>query len=279
MGVYITETWLRETFRLEHGSTIAVPEDARLTPAAQGLLDDRRIIVRFGDTVSQEKAEEAKQTHSPEGGEGKHINPLTGRSDWDEPSCQMCQQPVHKKPDTLTHLDGKHLVSKNNPRLRFRGKLDTAIAHAVLVQAEFDPEKKYPVLASWIADIRSLLGYVLRAEVTGEALWPFSIGGLDEEAIHRISHNPLKHLGHDHIIPAVEQGLQVARLNLLRAQIREVEMAAAEIFIVRDFHVERPDIMAALNRLSSAVYIVMVLVLLAERGQAANMESLKHVSA
>ena len=278
MGVYITETWLRETYPLQHGSTVVLPEDARLTPAAQGLLDDRRIVVRFGDTETPEESRDDRQASSSEG-EGKRVNPLTGRSDWDEPCCQMCQQTVHKKPDTLTHLDGRHLVSKNDPRLRFRGKVDTAIAHAVLVQAEFDPEKKYPVLAAWIADIRSLLGYVLRAEVTGEVLPPLSIGGLDEEAIHKISHNPLKHLGHDHIVPAVEQGLQVARLNLLRAQIREVEMAAAEIFIVRDFHVERPDIMATLNRLSSAVYILMVLVLVAERGQAANMESLKHVSA
>ncbi len=278
MGVYITETWLRETFRLEYGSTIAVPEDARLTPAAQGLLDDRRIVVRFGDTVSREEAEKAKQTSSSES-EGKHVNPLTGRSDWDEPCCQMCQQTVHKKPDTLTHLDGKHLVSKNDPRLRFRGKLDTAIAHAILVQVEFDPEKKYPVLASWVADIRSALGYALRAEATGETMWPFLVGGLDEEAIHKISHNPLKHLGHDHIVPAAEQGVQVARLNLLRAQIREAEMSAAEVFIVRDFHVERPDIMAALNRLSSAVYVLMLLVLLAERGHATNVENLKNVSA
>lgn len=278
MGIYITETWLRETFRLEYGSTIAVPEDARLTPAARGLLDDRKIVVRFGDIVPQEKVEEAQKAPSA-GSDEKRVNPLTGRSDWDEPCCQMCQQTVHKKPDTLTHLDGKHLVSKNDPRLRLRGKLDTAIAHAVLVQAEFDPEKKYPVLASWVADIRSLLGYVLRAEATGETLWPISIGGLDEEAIHKISHNPLKHLGHDHIIPAADQGIQVARLNLLRAQIREAEMTAAEVFIVRDFHVERPDIMAALNRLSSAVYIVMLLVLLAERGQATSVESLKNVSA
>lgn len=48
-------------------------------------------------------------------------------------------------------------------------------------------------------------------------------------------------------------------LNLLRTKIREAEIAAARIYIDAGFQVIRPDIMQALNRLSSAAYVLMVM--------------------
>ena len=52
-----------------------------------------------------------------------------------------------------------------------------------------------------------------------------------------------------------------------KKMIREAELYAADIYIAKDFTVTRPDIMAGLNRLSSAVYVMMLLVFLAEREQ------------
>ena len=46
-------------------------------------------------------------------------------------------------------------------------------------------------------------------------------------------------------------GESVLTLNLLRAQVREAEISAAKAF-----NEERTDIIEALNRLSSAVYIL-----------------------
>ncbi|MDR3220931.1 MAG: cobalamin adenosyltransferase, partial [Candidatus Accumulibacter sp.] len=121
-------------------------------------------------------------------------------------------------------------------------------------------------LEQGLADVRSALGDALRADVTGDPLPPLRLGPFDEEAIHRVSHDPWRHLGHDHVVPEVAQGLLAARLNLLRAAIREAEAYAAEIYVGHDFEVKRPDLMQGLNRLSSAVYILMILAIMRERG-------------
>ena len=57
--------------------------------------------------------------------------------------------------------------------------------------------------------------------------------------------------------PAPANG--VARLNLLRTVIREAEVAGAQAFIDKDFSVSRGDVLQALNRLSSAVYVLMLI--------------------
>lgn len=47
--LFITESWLRENCKLQQGSTLHVLENAKFTPAAYGLITDRKIRVRFGD--------------------------------------------------------------------------------------------------------------------------------------------------------------------------------------------------------------------------------------
>ena len=194
------------------------------------------------------------------------------------PDCLLCQQKVEHKPDTLTHIDAHHLVSKNDPRLLFRGKLDSVIAQAVLTQIQLTQTPSdalapiMPQLSRYMADVRSALGNVLKAEATGETMATVALGNLSAEAIHKMSHHPLKYLGHDHLVPDEKQGMQVALLNLLRAQIREAELYAAQIYITRDFRVKRPDIMQALNRLSSAVYVLMLVTHLAHQGKCVDLE-------
>ena len=129
-------------------------------------------------------------------------------------------------------------------------------------------------MAVWLADVRSALGNVLRAEVTDELLGPVSMGELDEEAIHRLSHDPMRYFGHDHILPEAAHGSTIARLNMLLAHIREAELAAAEVYIDRDFNVLRPDLMQALNRLSSAVYVLMLVGYVSSLGQPADVKKL-----
>jgi ethanolamine utilization cobalamin adenosyltransferase len=93
------------------------------------------------------------------------------------------------------------------------------------------------------------------------------MGELDAEAIHRLSHDPLRYFGHDHIVPDAAQGVTVARLNLLRALIREAELAAANVYIDANYQLTRPDILESLNRLSSAVYVLMMLSYVATLGR------------
>ena len=55
----------------------------------------------------------------------------------------------------------------------------------------------------------------------------------------------------------VAVGLIDLSTPVFRAQVREVELAAAEAF-TQENKIFRPDIIQALNRLSSAVYIMML---------------------
>lgn len=264
MGIFITEDWLRSHTPLSDGAEICLPADARLTPAARGLILDRRISVKYEGTGGPLFEKSGEFGKSGEMGEGApHDRDEHADNHVERPENAPCSGvPASAKPDTMTHLNAHTLVPKNNPCLLFRGQLDSAIALAVWLQVETEG-----VARDWLDDIRSVLGKVMRAEVQGDTLAPFAIGGLDAGALHLLSHNPLHTLGHDHLVPEAAHGRTVAMLNLLRTKIREAELAAAAIFIHSDFSVSRPDIMQGLNRLSSAVYVLMILSALAHGGK------------
>ncbi len=264
MRNYVTETWLRENHRLAEGTELHLPANSVLTPAASSLLSDRHIRVKYLDEQGQTFVSD--QTQPEQEHALKKVHPLTTDDKRHAAHCILCSQSLQKKPDTLTHLDATRLVSKNDPRLHFRSKIDATIAVAVWLQVELEPTWSAQ-LAGWLSDIRSILGNVLRSEVTGEPLHAVHMGDFDSDAIHKISHNPLMYLGYDHIVPEATHGLTVVRLNLLRTAIREAETLAAQIFIDKDFVVQRPDIMQGLNRLSSAVYVLMITVLVAEKNK------------
>lgn len=261
MSTFITEAWLRERHSLSEGTELHLPADARLTPAARTLIEGRRLTVKFHD-------DQGRLYRENEDGAGadalEPVHGLTGQNGKVAACCQLCHQPAERKPEGMTHLNAHELVAKNDPRLGLRAQLDSAIALAVWLQVELvEPAG----LAMWLSDIRSVLGQVMRADVLGEALASFAVGGLDDEALHRISHAPLKYLGHDHLVPEQGHGRACAQLNLLRAKVREVEVCAAQVFMGAGFQLERKDLMHVLNRLSSALYVAMLLSVLHGRGQ------------
>ncbi len=182
------------------------------------------------------------------------VHGLTSSDEHPQACCELCRQPVAKKPDTLTHLSAEKMVAKSDPRLAFRAVLDSTIALAVWLQIEL-AEPWQP----WLADIRSRLGNIMRADALGEPLACQAIVGLSDEDLHRLSHQPLRYLDHDHLVPEASHGRDAALLNLLRTKVRETETVAAQVFITRSFEVLRPDILQALNRLSSTVYVMMIL--------------------
>lgn len=75
------------------------------------------------------------------------------------------------------------MVAKSDPRLGFRAVLDSTIALAVWLQIEL-AEPWQP----WLADIRSRLGNIMRADALGEPLGCQAIVGLSDEDLHRLSH-------------------------------------------------------------------------------------------
>ena len=77
--------------------------------------------------------------------------------------------------------------------------------------------------------------------------------GMGAEELRQYSHHIPERLGIPHPVPNYRMGRLVLSLNQLRTQSRECELAAAEAFGAEG----RPDLIQALNRLSSAFYIVM----------------------
>ncbi len=265
---FITESWLRQEFGLGHGSEIHLPAHSRLTPSAAQLLAERKIRTRYIDDEGRVYlADEGEGKGAQEKQQATRVHPLTSANRRPENSCAVCNSHVEAKTELLTLLDDTILVPKTHARIRLRGKLDTLIAQTVLVQTQFDTTHKYPLLHKLLADLRSYMGSVMRSEVTGEPLLSLSMGELNDETIHSISHQPLKYLGHDHILAQEQHGTNVALLNLLRALVREVELEACSTFINDIFQLTREDIVKGLNRLSSALYVLMLITLVSESGK------------
>lgn len=231
-----TEIELREKYKKCEFTTFHLPQATRLTPAAAQFLSERKIKI----IATAEDAPSDAKTQEP---------PVK--------QAQNNQEESTKKPEHMTHLRGKNLVAKNHPRIKFRGKVDTL--EALLISIIVDVEKLG--LADLAIDLREFLQYVaemMRAEVKEETLHPLSIRSWSEKEIRELSHNPQKHFGIKHFMPKPEQGEVIARLNCLRTQCRELEVAALDAFYGSDGKVEREDILQAVNRFSSLVYVMMV---------------------
>lgn len=156
------------------------------------------------------------------------------------------------KPEHMTHLNAETLVRKDHPRIRFRGKLDTLEAELILCQLADE------ALAGPIGEILELARRILRSEVLNEPLKPEPLCGLTEEQQRQRSHFPQDYYGQPHFMPGAGDGIVIARLNRARCAAREAELAAVTAFTDRDGNPERTDILRALNRMSSMLYILMI---------------------
>lgn len=237
----ITETELRAEYRKAEFASYTLPEGSRLTPAAAQFLSERRIPVHSGDLKAKDHKEQGKPLLESASG----INHKT-----------YAVGEIKGKPEHMTHLNGKNLVYKNHPRIKFRGKIDTF--EALLINAIIDIEGVgYQELGRDLKEILDYVRLILRAEVKEELLPGISFHGWAAEEIRDRSHYPEKYFGVNHLLPSPGQGVLMAQLNYLRTQARELELAAMDAFIVAPEVVEREDIIQALNRLSSLIYIMM----------------------
>ncbi|ELR67737.1 ATP:Cob(I)alamin adenosyltransferase, ethanolamine utilization [Photobacterium marinum] len=257
---FITEDYLRQHVGMRHGGEIHLPPGTRFTPAAQQLLNDKQITVRWRDEKGQVFVESA----STQGAQLEKVHPLKNNNVRPENACMLCGSDVASKPALMTHLNDQMLVPKTHPRILLRGKLDSCISYCVTVQCAMDSMPE--MLQGFVADIRSYLGQVMQCEVTEQSLPEPELGEFSADIVHRWSHNPLRYLGHDHILPDVSYGALVAQLNYLRAQVRELELVASQVYMDHSMKLTRNDIVAGLNRLSSAIYVVMILVLQCQHG-------------
>lgn len=164
---------------------------------------------------------------------------------------------LRDKPEHMTHLYGNVIVCKNHARILFRGKMDSLMARIAEIQIAPPVRKDLPLTAC-LDELMDLCRKILLCEVSGKPLEPGTLFSLSEEEVHEYSHHPKKTIGIGHITLSRQCGETVILLNSLRTGVRETELAAINAFLTAEGDVIRPDILRVLNRMSSAVYVLML---------------------
>ena len=232
----ITELELRELFKEHPFESYKIEISSRMTPAATEFLNERKIRV-------------IDETGKPIiGSQHKRVTGDTYQSSNNQNSV---------KPEEATHLHGSKLVLKTHERIKFRGKLDSLQAYLISLIIE-TKDNKQPELAQELHQLLIYFRKMMRAEVLEEPLVFIDFNGWSESEIRNRSHHPKEFYGIVHFVPDPSQGPVLAGLNQLRAKVRELELVAVSSLLnSNDDNLSRHDIILALNRLSSLVYIMM----------------------
>ena len=152
---------------------------------------------------------------------------------------------AEQKPEHMTHLHSDVLVPKTHPRIRFRGAMDTLEAELLLC-------------GSNVGEILELARRLIRCEVMDEPVGAFTLYGLTAEQQRSHSHFPQEHYGQPHFMPSFGDSPLLLQLNRARCAARNAELMATKAFTDEDGNVRRGDILTALNRMSSMLYILML---------------------
>lgn len=245
----VTEQYIRDLLKDKSIKEFHVERGSLLSPAARDYLNQVRVRVCFdppGDKTPEDTGGAAGA-----GGErrGKFTNAETG-------------EVYASKPECMTHLTGNKLVFKDHARIIFRGELDHLQSQIVLTQALLAgryPEK----LLLDLEETLSLTRGLMRADVLDEPAGEINLFGLDGAELRAQSHNPQKYFGVKAMtLPQYGMGEAYARLNLLRTQSRQAEIAAVAAYREggtpsrEGGMTAHADIVTALNRLSSGFYVM-----------------------
>ena len=180
---------------------------------------------------------------------------------------------LREKPEQMTHLNGNILVPKTHPRIRFRGEMDALEAELMLCQLNCE---------EWRAELGEILALarkLIRCEVMGEPVEAQKLCGLTEGEQRSRSHRPQDYYkkgkeeevitfyvtdDKNHLPVRLDlylnfgDGPVILGLNRCRVAARRAELAAAAAFTDGDGNCSRVDILRALNRMSSMLYILMI---------------------
>ena len=218
-----TETAVKAGIRNREGKRVFyLGKGDQLTPGARDYLSRERIAIL--------PAEEAK------------------KEEWK----LLCGGVIREKPEHMTHLNGEVLVPKTHPRIAFRGAMDTLEAELLLCQLEI------PDLRKELGEILALSRMLIRCEVLGEPVPEGKLCGLTEAEQRSHSHRPQDFYGQPHFTPEYTDGSEILRLNRARCAARAAELKATAAFLDADGNPTRTDILRALNRMSSMIYILMI---------------------
>jgi ethanolamine utilization cobalamin adenosyltransferase len=133
--------------------------------------------------------------------------------------------------------------------MHLRGKLDLLEGHLLDAQVAADAGRAAPLVGE-LEEALALTRRIVGAEVTGQPLGAWTLCGLDPAKLRWASHHTQELYGVPFMYPSVRHGAPVARLYLARAMAREAERALLAALP------ERGDLLVALNRMSSALYLM-----------------------
>ena len=258
----ITEAILRSELRASTPETYTVPEGKILSPAAREYLQQCKIRIEDGKGIKT-----AKKSQQTEEREEKPEMQATKVLPMPEVQVEKEAKPkfvdyetgayYYEKPEHMTHLYGNTLVPKDHKRIFFRGKLDSLETLFVLNQTILQEMGESQKLLDDLQDILVSLREMMRCDVMAEPFGRECIIGLSHAELREHSHNPMKFYNvKQMVLPDYTLGKAYALLNQLRAAVREAEVAAATAFHEgRSYN--REDIIQELNRMSSAMHIIM----------------------
>ncbi len=219
-----TEETVRQNLRNREGKRVFyLGKGDTLTPGARDWLSRERIAVLPAETAKTE-------------------------------GYRLCSGAVlTEKPEHMTHLNGNVLVLKTHPRIRFRGAIDSLEGSLLWCALHTDGP-----LRQDLEEILNLARLLIRCDVLEQPVPEGKLCGLTQEQLRSHSHRPQDYYGQTHFMPEVSDGERILRLNMCRCRAREAELAAAAAFTDEDGNAKRPDILRALNRMSSMLYILMI---------------------
>lgn len=247
----LTDIELRTHWFRTHQATYTVPEDTMVTPAASDFLKEHHIKLVTGDAAcslagsEKQDAPYGKMPMAPipknDKNQLKYVIAATGEE-------------VAEKPENMTHLRGNVLVDKTHPQIAFRGKIDTLEAKIMETQTVAKSEGRDD-LSDCLQGMLLFVRQILSCEVMDTMLMDLSILGLSSQEIREMSHHVQDYFGIPHPVPNYKMGKICVALNSLRTKVRETELQASMAFTENGVCTHK-DLIEALNRLSSAVYIL-----------------------
>lgn len=251
----ITEYELIANWHKNQEKMITLPKGSVITPAARDFLCAKRIEVKIEGEGLLDLNKHSYSTSKPT------VPKLKTATDAEpDTNCKLRKvwqdnQQGQEKPEHMTHLNGNVLVNKTAPIIAYRGQLD--LLQCELVEAQlFFQQNGEAELVQQLEEVAKLTRKLMVCEVKNEPLTFEGLFGYDVQELRELTHDPKRYFGVQHSKISCELGPIVARLHYLRARSREVELYAVRAFEGKDGNCERTDIIQALNRLSSAIYIL-----------------------
>lgn len=211
---------------------VVVNKDQKLTPGARDWLAAHKIQAVF-----------------PVGGDAHIAPPSTPQYR------TLFGATLNEKPEHMTHLKGNILVRKDHPRIAFRGMIDALEGEIMLAQ---QASHEYPALVKELEEALALVRRLIRCDVLDEPVGELHLCGYDAGQLREYSHYPDKYLGQPHFLPACTDGPALLAVNKVRTLVRQTELSAYAAFKDVEGNVTRGDIILALNRLSSLMWIMMI---------------------